>query len=251
MIIVALVVIWWLTGLTGLIFGESTFLLVQVDHLRFFGEEEGSITRSKQEFNQMIDTKPCPSKNGKGISSSSDLKMVESGKDTFFATELVNFGQGWKPIVNLAVPQRTRNSNKMTTLQIIPFAISVGPTFRPSSWLFLPLFFFESPPFPWNQWRTTNPPRHWNRYPSLWSRLPSVHYLGRLQPSENDFLSVFARILMDKRWTFSSHVKKQKKQKTTGFRFRGTQSHHPTGIWSSSWVKDDQDEFATLHAPSL
>lgn len=144
MIIVALVVIWWLTGLTGLIFGESTFLLVQVDHLRFFGEEEGSITRSKQEFNQMIDTKPCPSKNGKGISSSSDLKMVESGKDTFFATELVNFGQGWKPIVNLAVPQRTRNSNKMTTLQIIPFAISVGPTFRPSSWLFLPLFFSKA-----------------------------------------------------------------------------------------------------------
>lgn len=164
----------------------------------------------------MLDTKPCPSKNGKGISSSSDLKMVESGKDTFFATELVNFDQGWKPIVNLAVPQRTRNSNKMTTLQIIPFAISVGPTFRPSSWLFLPLFFFESPPFPWNQWRTTNPPRHWNRYPSLWSRLPSVHYLGRLQPSENDFLSVFARILMDKRWTFSSHVKKQKKTKNHG-----------------------------------
>ena len=70
------------------------FLLLQVDDLRFFGEEEGSITRSKQEFSQMIDTKPCPSKNSKGISSSSDLKMVESGKDTFFATELVNFGQG-------------------------------------------------------------------------------------------------------------------------------------------------------------
>ena len=78
----------------GLIFGESTFLLLQVDDLRFFGEGEGSITRSKQEFNQMIDAKPCPSKNGKGISSNSDLKMVESGKDTFLATELVNFGQG-------------------------------------------------------------------------------------------------------------------------------------------------------------
>ena len=202
---------------------------------------EGSITRSKQEFSQIIDTKPLSKQKRQRHLLQFWSKDGGKWKGHLFSQQnLWILVRVENLIVNLAVPQRTRNSNKMTTLQIIPFAISVGPTFRPTSWLFLPLFFFESPPFPWNQWRTTNPPRHWNRYPSLWSRLPSVHYLGRLQPSENDFLSVFARILMDKRWTFSSHVKKQKKQKTTGFRFRGTQSHHPTGIWSSSWVKDDQ-----------